>query len=193
MDNKIYAYIYFGLAGLALIYFLFCLWREQNRYEEKFKEYIKRDLEDYFEVKYIKKSYFAIIWICFPLGVLCMQAILANINTSSLNWWGAGLVGILLLTVPSVHYIHKLRQKIVYDHGELRYCVGNKVKVRGSIYDVDKDESYLCLPVEGVNSETSLIKFISGDKIYFDRESMDHGYKLEALMIKKHLFFDREV
>ncbi len=193
MDNIFYAYIYFGLAGLAIIYFVFNLCQEQSRHEKKFKEYMKMDLEDYFEVKYVRRSYFIIIWICLPLGILCMHALLAKVETTSLNWWGLALTCILLLTVPSIYYIHKSRQKIVYDHGEIRYCIGNKVKVRASVYDVNKDESYLCVPVEGVDSETSLIKFISGDKIYFDRESMDHGYKLEALMRKKHLFFDREV
>ncbi len=190
MNNLFYAYTYFALAAVALIYYVFCLWKEQNNYDENIKKYMKGDLEEYFEVKYIRKSYFVIIWICFPLGILCVHALLSSIDTSSLNWWGLVLVSILLLTVPSIYYVYKSRQKIIYDHGEIRYCVGNKVRVSGSIYDVDREQSYIWQAVEGENTETSLIMFVSGDKIFFQRESMDYGYKLEALMIKKDLYID---
>ncbi len=190
MNNSFYAYFYFGLAGLAFIYFMICIWKEQIHYDEKFKEYMKGDVEEYFEVKYIRKSYFIIIWICFPLGLLCIHALLHNIDSSSINWWGLLLVGISLLTVPSLNYIYKSRQKVIYDHGEIRYCIGDRVKVRGSIYDVDREQSYIYLAVEDSGGISSLISFHSGDKIYFQRESMDCGYKLEALMIKKDLFID---
>ncbi len=190
MGNLFYAYLYFALAVAALIYYVYCLWKEQNSYDENVKKYMKGDLEEYFEVKYIRKSYFAIIWICFPLGILCVHVLLSSVDTSSLNWWGLVLVGILLLTAPSICYIYKSRQKIIYDHGEIRYCIGNKVHVSGSIYNVDREQSYIWQAVEGVNTETSLIMFISGDRIFFERKSMDYGYKLEALMTKKELYID---
>ncbi len=190
MDRSFYAYVYFGVAALAFVYFILCLWKEQNQYDEKFKEYMKGGVEEYFEVKYIRNSYFALIWICFPLGILCVHALLSSVDTSSLNWWGLALVGILLLTVPSIHYLSKSRERIVYDHGEIRYCIGKRVKVRGSLYNVDREHSYLWQAVEGENTATSLIMFHSGDKIFFQRESMDHGYKLEALMIRKELYID---
>ncbi len=190
MNNSFYAYVYFGSVALAFIYFIFCLWQEQNRYDEKFKEYMKGDVEEYFEASYIRKSYFALIWLCFPLGILCIHTLFSIRDISSVNWWGLLLVGISLLTVPSLHYKYKSREKIVYDHGELRYYIGDRVKVHASIYDVDREKSYRWLAVEETNSDTSLIIFHSGDKIFFQRERMDYGYKLEALMIKKDLYID---
>ncbi len=184
------AYFYLTLSGIACIFFVSYIWKGSRRYEKKFKEYMKGDIEDYFEVKYIKKQYLILILICLPLGLLTMHFTLGDMETSSLNWWGATLIGIALLTIPSIYYIYKSREKVIYDHGEIKYCKGNKVKVSGSIYDINKDHSCIFNTAQGASTAISRITFYSGDYFLFQRDSMDHGYKLEALMIKKQLFTD---
>ncbi len=177
---------------LALAIFI-CDWiyysKLDNEYEKKYIKYMKGNLENYFEVRYLRKQYFIYVIMCIPAGLAVLEL---SKEAEASRWLYVG-VSVLFFTVPSMYLIYKSLQKIVYDHGEIRYCLGNIVRVRASIYDVDRENSYIYQVGEGASTRVSFIVFNSGDKIFFTTDSMDYGYKLEALMRKKELGIDPEL
>ncbi len=187
---KLIFYFYLSISVAALIYAYFYWMRQDDRYDKNLAAYMKGELADYFEVSYLKKEHLLFILMSAPLGLICVHVLISDVDTSSPNWWGLLIIALLLFAAPTINYFRKSREKIVYDHGQITHYVGDKIKVSGSIYDVDRAKSYLYQVGEGASVASSFIMFYSGDGILFQRKSMDEGYKLEALIRKKDLWIN---
>ncbi len=182
-------YFYMFLA-LAIFVFDWVFYSKQdNEYDKKFMKYMKGNLENYFEVRYIKKQYFIYVIMSIPAGMVFLEL---SKEAGAARWVYIG-VAVLCFTVPSMYFIYKSLEKIVYDHGEIKYYRGNALKISASIHDVDREHSFIYQVGEGTSTRTSLILFHSGEKLFFTSDSMDYGYKLEALMRKKDLGIDPEL
>ncbi len=179
-------YFYIFLAVAVFVYDWIFSAKQDDEYERNFIAYMKGDLERYFEVKYIKKQYLIYILMTIPVGFACIE----KSKSTPTNGWLFLIFAILFFTLPSIYFIYKSMQKIVYDQGQITYYLGNRVRVTGNIYEVDKESTFVYEVGEGTDQRVSLITFNSGEKIYFTRDTLDYGYKLEALIKKKDLGTD---
>ncbi len=182
-------YVYILLAVVVFLYDWLFYGKIDKEYSENLIEYMRGDLEEYFEVKYIKKQYLIYVVMFIPVGLACIE----KFHEAEINRWLCMVAAVLCFTVPGMYFIYKSLQKIVYDHGEIRYCLGSIVRVRAGVCDVDTENSCIYQVGEKADQRLSIIVLTSGEKIYFTTDSMDYGYKLEALMRKKDLGIDPEL
>lgn len=177
------------IASVAVIF------RNRNRFDKKLEKQMLENDDEYFEVRYLKKYVFlgSLAYVPLALIALILTFVLETSFGYRMFYLGSavGLLGYALY-----FYLSRMLYKLVFDHGQITFYTGNKMKLTCSLDQID----FVARPAGTVATTGHLgpeipyrIYFDEGAKskfISFD-EDMDNSYKLVAIF-KKGNYFKRK-
>ncbi len=128
-----------GFIVMFIIYYVVDS-KKDAKFEKSIEKDKKKQMENYFEVRYFKKLYLFYIALSVPLSYIIVTNFTYRSNTYSVLGGMALIIGLFVL-----NFIYKSLILIVYDNGQITYYFAGVEKISGNINQVDREHTFVNL------------------------------------------------
>ncbi len=126
-----------GFIVLFIIYYVVDS-KKDAKFERSIEKGKKKQMENYFEVRYFKKLYLFYIALSVPLSYIIVTNFTYRSNTYSVLGGMALIIGLFVL-----NFIYKSLISIIYDNGRITYYFAGVKKISGNINQADKEHTFV--------------------------------------------------